>query len=63
MPSTRQTLSVPTAIFLLLSLIGLSGCANAVIGVGTAAVAASYANSCQTNRPVHPKRFHSDYGC
>ena len=41
MPSTRQTLSVPTAIFLLLSLIGLSGCANAVIGVGTAAVAAS----------------------
>ena len=41
MPSTRQTLSVPTVIFLLLSLIGLSGCANAVIGVGTAAVAAS----------------------
>ena len=41
MPSTRQTLSVPTAIFLLLSTIGLSGCATAVIGVGTAAVAAS----------------------
>ena len=41
MPSTRQTLSMPTAIFLLLSAIGLSGCANAVIGVGTAAVAAS----------------------
>ena len=41
MPSTRQTLSVPTAIFLLLSAIGLSGCASAVIGVGTAAVAAS----------------------
>ena len=41
MPSTRQTLSVPTAIFLLLSTIGLSGCASAVIGVGTAAVAAS----------------------
>tara|TARA_B100000575_G_scaffold280808_1_gene270748 strand:- start:182 stop:760 length:579 start_codon:yes stop_codon:yes gene_type:complete len=32
---------VPTAILLLLSSIGLSGCANAVIGVGTAAVAAS----------------------
>ena len=41
MPSTRRTLSMPTAIFLLLSTIGLSGCANAVIGVGTAAVAAS----------------------
>jgi len=41
MPSTRPTLSMPKAIFLLLSLIGLSGCANAVIGVGTAAVAAS----------------------
>ena len=41
MPSTRQTLSVPTSIFLLLSAIGLSGCASAVIGVGTAAVAAS----------------------
>ena len=41
MPSTRQMLSVPTAILLLLSAIGLSGCANAVIGVGTAAVAAS----------------------
>ena len=41
MPSTRNTLSVPTAIFLLLSTIGLSGCATAVIGVGTAAVAAS----------------------
>ena len=41
MPSTRQTLSVPTAILLLLAPIGMSGCANAVIGVGTAAVAAS----------------------
>ena len=41
MPSTRQTLSVQTAILLLLSSIALSGCANAVIGVGTAAVAAS----------------------
>ena len=41
MPSTRRTLSMPTAIFLLLSTIGLSGCASAVIGVGTAAVAAS----------------------
>ncbi len=41
MPSTRQTLSMPTAIFLLLASLGLSGCANAVIGVGTAAVAAS----------------------
>ena len=41
MPSTRRTLSMPTAIFLLLSTIGLSGCATAVIGVGTAAVAAS----------------------
>ena len=41
MPSTRRALSVPTAILLLLSSIGLSGCANAVIGVGTAAVAAS----------------------
>ena len=41
MPSTRNTLSVPTAIFLLLSTVGLSGCASAVIGVGTAAVAAS----------------------
>ena len=41
MPSTRHTLSVPTAILLLLSPMGLTGCANAVIGVGTAAVAAS----------------------
>ena len=41
MPSTRRALSVPTAILLLLSPMGLSGCANAVIGVGTAAVAAS----------------------
>ena len=41
MPSTRQPLSVPTAILLLLTSIGLSGCASAVIGVGTAAVAAS----------------------
>ena len=41
MPSTRQTLSVPTAIFLLLSPAWLSGCANAVLGFGTAAVVAS----------------------
>ena len=41
MPSTRKPISGPTAIFLLLSAIGLSGCASAVIGVGTAAVAAS----------------------
>ena len=41
MPSTRQKISMPTAIFLLFFPIGLSGCANAVIGVGTAAVAAS----------------------
>jgi osmotically-inducible protein OsmY len=41
MPATRQALSIPTAIVLLLALIGLSGCATAVMGVGTAAVAAS----------------------
>ena len=41
MSATRQALWVPTAIFLLLISIGLSGCATAVIGVGTAAVAAS----------------------
>ena len=41
MPSTRQALSVPTAFFLLLSPAWLSGCANAVIGFGTAAVVAS----------------------
>ena len=41
MPSTRQTLSMPIAIFLLLCPIGMSGCANAVMGVATAAVAAS----------------------
>ena len=41
MPSTRQTLSMPIAIFLLLFPIGMSGCANAVMGVATAAVAAS----------------------
>ena len=41
MPSKRHALSVPTAIFLILASISLSGCASAVIGVGTAAVAAS----------------------
>ena len=41
MPATPHALSVLTAIFLLLISIGLSGCAPAVIGVGTAAVAAS----------------------
>jgi osmotically-inducible protein OsmY len=41
MPSTRLPLLIPTAILLLLTSIGLSGCASAVIGVGTAAVAAS----------------------
>ena len=40
MPATPRAL-VLTAIFLLLISIGLSGCAPAVIGVGTAAVAAS----------------------
>ncbi len=41
MSSKRHALSVPTAIFLILASISLSGCASAVIGVGTAAVAAS----------------------
>ena len=41
MPPTPKALSIPTAIFLLLSSIGLSGCATAVMGVGTAAVAVS----------------------
>ena len=41
MPAVRRARFVPTAIFLLLASVGLSGCANAIIGVGTAAVAAS----------------------
>ena len=41
MPAIRQVHFVPTAIFLLLASLSLSGCASAVIGVGTAAVAAS----------------------
>ena len=41
MPATRKALLIPTAIFLSLLSIGLSGCATAVMGVGTAAVAAS----------------------
>jgi osmotically-inducible protein OsmY len=41
MPATRKALLIPTALFLLLLSIGLSGCATAVMGVGTAAVAAS----------------------
>ena len=41
MSPTRQALPILPAIFLLLASTGLSGCANAVIGVGTAAVAAS----------------------
>ena len=41
MPISRGARFVPTAIFLLLTSVGLSGCASAVIGVGTAAVAAS----------------------
>ncbi len=41
MPVVRKARFAPTAIVLLLSSIGLSGCASAVIGVGTAAVAAS----------------------
>ena len=41
MPAIRQARFVPTAIFLLLASASLSGCASAVIGIGTAAVAAS----------------------
>ena len=41
MPAVRWARFVPTAIFLLLASIGLSGCASALLGVGTAAVAAS----------------------
>ena len=41
MPAVHWAHLVPTAIFLLLASVGLSGCASAVIGVGTAAVAAS----------------------
>ncbi len=41
MPVVRKARFAPTAIVLLLASVGLSGCASAVIGVGTAAVAAS----------------------
>ena len=41
MPAVRRARFVPTAIFLLLASVSLSGCASAIIGVGTAAVAAS----------------------
>jgi osmotically-inducible protein OsmY len=41
MPVVRKARFAPTAIVLLLASIGLSGCASAVIGVGTAAFAAS----------------------
>ena len=41
MPAIRQARFVPTAIFLLFASVSLSGCASAVIGIGTAAVAAS----------------------
>ena len=41
MPAIRQARFVPTAIFLLLASVSLSGCTSAVIGIGTAAVAAS----------------------
>ena len=41
MPVVRKARFAPTAIVLLLASICLSGCASAVIGVGTAAVAAS----------------------
>ena len=41
MPAVRRARFVPTTIFLLLASVSLSGCASAVIGVGTAAVAAS----------------------
>jgi osmotically-inducible protein OsmY len=41
MPTVSRARFVPTAIFLLLASFGLSGCASAILGVGTAAVAAS----------------------
>jgi osmotically-inducible protein OsmY len=41
MPAVRRARFVPIAIFLLLAGVGLSGCTSAVIGVGTAAIAAS----------------------
>lgn len=41
MPVVRKARFAPTLIVLLLASIGLSGCASAFIGVGTAAVAAS----------------------
>ena len=41
MPAVRRARFVQTAIFLLLASVSLSGCASAIIGVGTAAVAAS----------------------
>ena len=43
MSGARKARLAPTAIFLLLASISLSGCANAIIGLGTAAVAASSA--------------------
>ena len=41
MPAVRRARLAPIAIFLSLASIGLSGCASAVIGIGTAAIAAS----------------------
>ena len=41
MLAVRRARFAPTAIFLLLASFGLSGCASAILGVGTAAVAAS----------------------
>ena len=41
MPAVRRARFVSTAIFLLLASFCLSGCASAILGVGTAAVAAS----------------------
>jgi osmotically-inducible protein OsmY len=41
MPAVRRARFVPIAIFLLLAGVGLSGCTSAIIGVGTAAIAAS----------------------
>jgi osmotically-inducible protein OsmY len=41
MPAVRRARFVPIALFLLLAGVGLSGCTSAVIGVGTAAIAAS----------------------
>ena len=41
MQTSRRIVSLPTALALLIACAGLSGCASALIGVGTAAVAAS----------------------